>query len=195
MRPLADRYEAYAAEVRRLLDGAFTVMRRTGTVSPRVSEIVAEAGLSNQAFYRHFASKDELLLAVLDDGLQQLVDYLAHVMAKATTPVDRVRRWVQGILAQAADAQAASSTRPFVVNSLRLRDRFPAEVLRSDDKLKAPLRAALAEMPDVDVERDADAVYQLTMGRMHAYLLQGERPSRRDVEHLVEFAVRGLNRG
>jgi AcrR family transcriptional regulator len=192
MRPLAGRYEAYAGEVRRLLDAALCVMRRTDSVSPRVSEIVGEAGLSNQAFYRHFASKDELLVAVLDDGLHQLVDYLGHVMAKATTPIDRVRRWVEGILAQAVDAQAASSTRPFVVNSLRLRDQFPDEVLRSDERLKAPLRAAVAEVTGADVERDTEAIYQLAMGRLHGYLLQRERPSRRDVEHLVEFAVRGL---
>jgi AcrR family transcriptional regulator len=194
MRPLAERYETYVGEVRSLLDAAFSVMRRTGSVSPRVSEIVGEAGLSNQAFYRHFASKDELLVAVLDDGLRQLVDYLEHVMAKAATPLDRVRRWIEGILAQAVDAQAASSTRPFVVNSLRLRDQFTDEVLRSDERLKAPLRAALVDLPGADVERDTQAIYQLAMGRMHAYLLQRERPSRRDVEHLVEFAVRGLTR-
>ena len=164
--------------MRRLLDAAFVVMRRTGSVSPRVSEIVREAGLSNQAFYRHFASKDELLVAVLDDGLQQLVDYLEHVMAKADTPIDRVRRWVEGILAQAVDAQAASSTRPFVVNSLRLRDQFRDEVQRSDERLKAPLRAALAEVAGADAERDTEAIYQLAMGRMHAYLVQRERPSR-----------------
>ena len=192
MRALAGRYEAYTDEVRRLLDAAFTVMRRTGSVSPRVSEIVNEAGLSNQAFYRHFASKDELLIAVLDDGLQQLVDYLEHVMDKAETPIDRVRRWVEGILAQARDAQAASSTRPFVVNSLRLRDQFRDEVQRSDERLKAPLRAAVAELPGADADRDTEAVYQLAMGRMHSYLIQGERPARRDVEHLVEFVVKGL---
>jgi AcrR family transcriptional regulator len=194
MRPLAERYETYAGEVRSLLAAAFSVMRRTGSVSPRVSEIVGEAGLSNQAFYRHFASKDELLVAVLDDGLRQLVDYLEHVMAKAATPLDRVRRWIEGILAQAVDAQAASSTRPFVVNSLRLRDQFTDEVLRSDERLKAPLRAALVDVSGADVERDTQAIYQLAMGRMHSYLLQRERPSRRDVEHLVEFAVRGLTR-
>jgi AcrR family transcriptional regulator len=192
MQALAVRYEAYTDEVRRLLDAAFSVMRRTGSVSPRVSEIVGEAGLSNQAFYRHFSSKDELLVAVLDDGLQQLVDYLGHVMGKADTPLGRVRRWVEGILAQAVDAQAASSTRPFVVNSLRLRDQFRDEVQRSDERLKAPLRAALAEVPTADPARDTEAIYQLAMGRMHSFVLQGERPARRDVEHIVEFAIRGL---
>jgi AcrR family transcriptional regulator len=193
LRALASRYEAYTDEVRRLLDAGFAVMQRTGRVDPKVSDIVREAGLSNQAFYRHFRGKDELLVAVLDDGLRRLVDYLEHVMAKASTPVDKVRAWVRGILAQATDAHAAESTRPFVVNSLRLRDQFREEVRESDERLKAPLRAALAQLPGADVDRDAEAVYQLAMGRMNAYLLDRARPSRRDVEHLVEFAVRGLH--
>jgi AcrR family transcriptional regulator len=194
MRALAGRYEAYTDEVRRLLDAGFTVMQRTGSVDPRVNDIVREAGLSNQAFYRHFRGKDELLVALLDDGLHQLVDYLEHVMAKAPTPVDRIRAWVRGVLAQAADAQAAESTRPFVVNSLRLRDRFRDEVQQSDERLKTPLRAAISGIDGTDGERDTEAVYQLAMGRMHAYLLERTRPTRRDVDHLVEFAVRGLQR-
>jgi AcrR family transcriptional regulator len=195
LRALAGRHETYTDEVRRLLDAGFAVMQRTGSVDPRVSDIVREAGLSNQAFYRHFRGKDELLVAMLDDGLHQLVDYLEHVMAKATTPVDRVRAWVRGVLAQATDATAAESTRPFVVNSLRLRDQFGDEVRASDERLKQPLRAAIAAIDGAagaDVERDTEAVYQLAMGRMHAYLLERARPTRRDVDHLVEFAVRGL---
>ncbi len=75
-RAVAGRRGQYAAEVRRLIDAAFAVMRRTGDIDPQVRDIVKAAGLSNQAFYRHFASKDALLLAVLADGQRQLVDYL-----------------------------------------------------------------------------------------------------------------------
>ena len=72
-RSLADRHETYAAEIRTLLDAALTVMRREETIDPRVSDIVRTAGLSNQAFYRHFRGKDELLVALLDDGRQRLL--------------------------------------------------------------------------------------------------------------------------
>ncbi|HEY5170252.1 MAG TPA: TetR family transcriptional regulator, partial [Acidimicrobiia bacterium] len=53
---LAERRGHYAAEVRRLIDAAFSVMRTTGDIDPQVRDIVKSAGLSNQAFYRHFAS-------------------------------------------------------------------------------------------------------------------------------------------
>jgi AcrR family transcriptional regulator len=91
-RTLAGRHAAYADEVRRLIDAGSAVMRRTGSIDPKVGDIVREAGLSNQAFYRHFRSKDELLLAILDDGLERLVGYLEHRMATTPDPLVRVSR-------------------------------------------------------------------------------------------------------
>src|SRR4051794_27659711 len=67
-RSLAPRGAEYAAEIRRLLDAALTVIGRYGTDKrPRVADIVVEAGLSNDAFYRHFPSKDALVSAILED--------------------------------------------------------------------------------------------------------------------------------
>ena len=85
-RALAGRYSAYLTEVGALIAAARRVMQRRDSVEPRVSEIVREAGLSNQAFYRHFRSKHELLLAVLTDGYAQLVSYLEQRMAAETRP-------------------------------------------------------------------------------------------------------------
>src|SRR5690348_2490130 len=109
-RTLAKREAGYASEVRRLLDAALEVMRQGGTASrPRVADIVAAAGLSNDAFYRHFPSKDALVAALLEDGAERLRGYLAHQMAKADTPEAQVRRWVQGVLAQTEDEIAATT--------------------------------------------------------------------------------------
>ncbi len=73
------------------------LMARCGTTSrPRVADIVAAAGLSNDAFYRHFSSKDALVAAILEDGTERLTSYLAHQMAKEPTPERQVRRWVDG---------------------------------------------------------------------------------------------------
>src|SRR6516225_1864969 len=109
-RSLAKREDEYTGEVRRLLDAALEVMHRCGTSSrPRVADIVAAAGLSNDAFYRHFRSKDDLVNALLEDGAERLRGYLAHQMAKARTPDAQVRRWVEGVLGQ-ADGDVATAT-------------------------------------------------------------------------------------
>src|SRR5207302_11133434 len=92
---LARRGPDYATEVRRFLDAGLVVMRACGTSSrPRVADIVATAGLSNDAFYRHFASKDALVSAILEDGTERLGSYLAHQMGKDPAPEGQVRRWV-----------------------------------------------------------------------------------------------------
>jgi len=89
-RTLAPRGAEYADEVRRLLDAGLEVMRQGGTDRrPRVADIVAEAGLSNDAFYRHFPSKDALVTAILEDGAERLCSYLAHQMTKSPDPRDR----------------------------------------------------------------------------------------------------------
>ena len=77
---------------------------------PRVADIVAAAGLSNDAFYRHFASKEALVAAILEDGTARLTSYLDHQMAKAPTPADKVRRFVEGVMSQAADDDIAATT-------------------------------------------------------------------------------------
>jgi AcrR family transcriptional regulator len=190
-RTLAVRSEAYALEVRRLIDAGYAVMRRTETLEPRVSEIVREARLSNQAFYRHFSGKDELLVAILDEGQRQLVAYLEHRMASAATGEARVRAWVEGVMEQARNPAAADNTRPFAINSARLADRFPDEVARSRELLVGPLREPVAESGG-DSQRDADAVYQLVIGCMNDALVARRRPSEEDVEHLVRFVLGGL---
>lgn len=191
-RTLADRSAAYSDEVRRLIEAGYTVMRRTGSLDPRVNDIVREAGLSNQAFYRHFRSRDELLVAILDDGQRQLVTYLEHRMAGAPTTEARVRAWVEGVMEQARNAAAADNTRPFAINSARLADRFPDEVARSRELLVRPLRGAVADLGG-DPQRDADVVYHLVMGCMNDALVARRRPSRQDVEYLEDFVVRGLH--
>jgi len=198
-RTLAERHSAYLEEVQRLIDATYAVVRRTGNVDPRVSDIVREAKSSNQAFYRHFRSKDELLAAILADGRRQLVGYLEHRMAQASTPIGRVRGWIEGVLAQATNRDAAERTRPFAVHGDRLTDQFPAEqrasVAALTDLLRAAIEAAVeaGELPsDTDAARGADVVYHLAMGRMHQHLIDRTAPHKRDTEHLVGFALRGL---
>ena len=77
-RALSERQQSYAAEVRELIEATYRVIADTGDFAPPVRAILAEAGLSNPAFYRHFKSKDELLLVMLDEGRRQLAAYLSH---------------------------------------------------------------------------------------------------------------------
>ena len=190
-RSLAARHEAYSDEVRRLVEAGYAVMRRSGGVDPRVGDIVREAGLSNQAFYRHFRGKDELLLAVLDDGQRRLVGYLEHRLEGIEAGGAQIREWIAGVMEQARNRDAAENTRPFAIGSTRLADRFPEEIRHSRELVVAPLRAAV-EAAGGDPQRDADAIYELAMGTMNEALVQRVTPSDDDVAHLVDFALKAI---
>src|SRR6516164_1122328 len=145
-RTLSARRETYAAEVRALIDAAFEVMRTSGDIDPPVRDIVKTAGLSNQAFYRHFPSKDALLLAVLADGHAQLIEYLRKRTSAAKDPASKVRAWIEGVMAQARDPRAAEATRPFAINGARLADRFPDDLAASRRELVETLAPAVHEL-------------------------------------------------
>jgi AcrR family transcriptional regulator len=190
-RTLRDRTRVYADEVRRLVDATYAVMRRNDSLDPRVQDIVREAGLSNQAFYRHFRGKDELLLAVLDDGQARLVATLERRMARAEPGAGQVRAWIEGVSEQARNPEAAANTRPFLVNGARLAERYPEATATQRERVVAPLRGAVATLGG-DPVRDADAIYHLTMDRTQDAIARRVLPARDEVDHTVAFALRAI---
>lgn len=187
---LTRRGADYAGEVRRLLDAALDVMRRCGTTSrPRVADIVAAAGLSNDAFYRHFPSKDALVAALLEDGTARLRSYLAHQMAKEATPDGQVRRWVEGVLDQAADEDIAATTLAVLWNGGSVGERLPSERPTASRPLAELLHRPFAELgsprPDLDAELAAHAV----VGRLSDHLWERSRPSPDTVDHITDACL------
>ena len=189
---LAARGAAYANEVRRLLDAALEVMRRCGTTSrPRVADIVAAAGLSNEAFYRHFPSKDALVAALLDDGAGRLRSYLEHQMAKARGPEQQVRRWIEGVLSQ-SDDDIAATTRAVLWNGGSAGPESSGRHFASAS-VGALLREPLAELGSTDPELDASLVAHAVFGRLTDALWQESQPTRAEIDHLVGFALAAVS--
>jgi len=197
-RSTAEREAAYVEEIRLLVDATYRLIEKTGTFDPPLRDILKASGLSTQAFYRHFRTKDELMLVLLDDGRRQLLGYLRHRMDKAPAPAGRVRAWIEGVLAQAADPKAAKRTKPFVANQDRLADQFPDQQQASVDLLLSLLEAALADLHGARdrplVRRDAEAIYYATFGALRAHLMNGTRPGPVEVDHLVEFCLAGAGK-
>ncbi len=189
-RTLARRGTQYASEVRRLLDAGLEVMRRCGTASsPRVADIVAAAGLSNDAFYRHFASKEALVAAIIEDGAARLASYLDHQMAKARTPQGRVRRWVEGVLSQATDDDVAATTRAVLWNGGRISDSVGSSRPTHAASLATLLREPFAQLGSTDPVADATLAAHATVGMLSDFLGQAARPTSAEVDHIVGFCL------
>jgi AcrR family transcriptional regulator len=192
---LAKRGDDYAGEVRRLLDAALAVMRESGTMArARVADIVAAAGLSNDAFYRHFASKDALVAALLDDGAARLVSYLEHQMAKETAPERKVRRWVEGVLSQ-TDDEIAATTRAVLWNGGSVNDGMASGRHFASAPLSALLHEPFAALGSPDPELDASLVAHAVLGKLADYLWQPARPTRVEVQAITAFCLRSVERG
>ncbi|HEX5267233.1 MAG TPA: TetR/AcrR family transcriptional regulator [Acidimicrobiales bacterium] len=195
-RSMAQREQSYVQEVQRIVDATYRLVARTGSFDPRLRDILRESGLSTQAFYKHFRSKDELMLVLLDDGRRRLVGYLAHRMEKEGTPEGRVRAWIEGVLAQAADPDVAARTRPFLAHQDRLAEQFPEEQQEAVDLLLGLLADAVADLPGgrsaAAARRDARAVYEVSFGTLHAHVSRGTRPSAAETDHLVQFCLKGI---
>lgn len=196
-RSVADRRIVYAQEMRRIVDATYRLIERTGTLDPPLRDVLRETGLSTQAFYRYFRSKDELLLLLLDDGRGELLGYLQHRMERAASAEGRVRAWIEGVLAQASDPDAAARTRPFLANQDRLAEAFPDEQQASVDLLTGLLAGAIARLPGIkakrrDSRRDAEAIYYLVFGKLHHHLIHHSQPAAGEVDHLVRFSLNGI---
>jgi AcrR family transcriptional regulator len=193
-RTLAKRASDYEQEVRRLLDAALELMGRCGTSSrPRVADIVAAAGLSNDAFYRHFKSKDDLVTAILEDGGERLRSYLAHQLAKEPTPDDQIRRWVRGVLAQ-AHRDSAATTLAVLWNGSAAGGGLAAGRHFASAPVASLLYEPFAALGSDDPELDAALAAHATLGMLSDYLWQQVEPTRAEVDRITEFCLRAVTR-
>ena len=190
-RALDDRQREATEEVERILAAAVRVMERVAPEPPRVSDIVAEAGSSNKAFYRYFAGKDELILAVMERGVAIVVSYLQHQMAKESTPQGKIARWIEGTLAQVAQPDLIRKSRA-AAGQMSAGTNWRTV----DQEMMWPLRDLLTEpvaaLGSSDVERDVEAVFCCTAATLQRYMGSSDRPGPDDIAHVVRFCLLGL---
>ena len=63
---------------RRIIEAAGERLKRDGIDGSGVSVLMADAGLTNGAFYAHFASKEDLVATAVADQLRQQLERYAR---------------------------------------------------------------------------------------------------------------------
>ena len=160
-----------------------------------VTEGTAGAGISNQTLYRSFPSKDDLLLAVLEQGTLRVADYLGERMARAKDPREQILAWTRGVLRQVTDTDAAQTSRA-VLEPLKKAGESGSG--NTSNELLHPLRellsAPLTEL-GADPRLDGDCIADLVLGAMRRHLWNGTVPTRAEVEWTGRFVLGGLDAG
>lgn len=86
------------ARRQQIVDAARARFASHGFARTSMADIVTESGLSNGAIYRYFTSKDEIVIAVCEQG--------AEAMPKSLT-IEEVRRTLEYVRARARDTDHA----------------------------------------------------------------------------------------
>lgn len=73
---------------RRLLDAAAAEVARHGVARANLTEIAAAAGLRTGSIYFHFASKDQLIETMLEEGLRETLRFLDDALAAVPDAAD-----------------------------------------------------------------------------------------------------------
>jgi AcrR family transcriptional regulator len=188
-RALSKQRDDAAREVEAFLDAALRVAERVAPTAPRVADIVAEAGSSNQAFYRYFAGKDDLMQSVYERGITRLHSYLEHQLEKVDDPAEQVEAWIRGVLTQVTDRRAARQSAA-VARQLSRPDDGEAEGAIAD--VRELLLGAVRRRGSAEPELDAVAIYALVFAVLGQHGRRGSAPSKAECDHLVRFCLRGL---
>jgi AcrR family transcriptional regulator len=154
---------------------------------PKVADIVAEAGTSNQTFYRYFAGKSDLMAAVQERGIVRVRSYLARRMDRHESPGDQVAAWVEGLMAQVTSP--ATARQSVAVAQELQRDGATAGEVSLLDMLGALLVPVLVRAGNADPALDARALQDVVLGVVRRHALSGTVPSAQERTHLLDFCL------
>ena len=73
-----------------LLDAAVALIGEVGPRAFTLREVARRAGVSHNAPYRHFPSKDQLLIAVASEGFDRLTRTMEEHLAVGKSPAERL---------------------------------------------------------------------------------------------------------
>ncbi len=157
-----------------LLRSAMRLICELGMHGASIDRIAADAGYTKGAFYSHFASKEEMFLAVLDEHFAAEIARLDSVLVGAGHPAQEARHAAEGFLANVdADPNWRGLYQEFAVHATR-NEAFRLEFVARQRGLRERMAAVfsrwacdLGVMPPVP----ADDVAAMTFFMADGFLL------------------------
>jgi len=179
---------------RKIVRDASRRVRAEGLTGAAVSAVMKDAGLTHGGFYKHFESKDDLLLESLREGFREIEDILAHA-AEQSPPREAwkaiVRTYLSLDLCEHPDRGCPLAA-------------LAPDLARADKRMKPPVAAELVNyksrmVPFMPGERTADkeraffAIFSTMIGAVAIARLLPDRAMREKVlANTREFLLRSF---
>ncbi|WP_396891949.1 TetR/AcrR family transcriptional regulator [[Mycobacterium] wendilense] len=187
------------ARAQSFMRSALAILGETGRTDFTVLEVVERSKTSLRAFYQHFATKDELLLALVEKIMSDATE--RWTAETAGMPSDEALR----LLIDRVSAPAESTTQEGINRGLtyyndhllETRPKEFAKVLAPLNRLVSDiLRRGIADgvfRPDLDVDTDATILMHTALGALRLRDLGAELNGVAiEGRHVYEFSLRGL---
>jgi AcrR family transcriptional regulator len=157
-----------------LVEAARELAAESGSSAFTVADVAARAGVSLRSFYRHFAGKDELLLALFEEEARLGVGLLTEALSGATRPLERLQGYVVGLSEFIVSGSGYAAL--LVREHLRLGSTRPDEMRAALEPLVDLLTAELAAAAAAGDIRpanhdDAILVFSLILSHVHVAIL------------------------
>jgi AcrR family transcriptional regulator len=185
-------------DVEQLISAGLTVLRREGAADMTIADVLSEAGLSTRAFYRHFTSKSDLLLAIYEHEVNLYSPRLQSRLDAADSPTDALIAWIDEFLAAGFQPSRGVRTRAMFSWAQPLQQEFPAEFAAIRAALSDPLEAILVagradgSFPATEPARDAQFIRALTWELIDEHLSGGTVDVATARAEVLRFALPAL---
>lgn len=136
---------------RELLAAAADLFARRGYHAVGINDISGALGLTGPAFYRHFASKEAVLVAVLEDAVIAHLEDVAELQRTISDPLEALRAIVDNHVSFVYEHTADIVTWRTEMRTLAEADRHRLRVLMRI-YTEEWVRALLALRPDLEIE-------------------------------------------
>lgn len=187
-----------SARPEQILDIAARQFRTRGYAAVSMRDIATEVGLRTPSLYYHFASKDELVIAVMDQGI--VVVREAVTAALMELPLD-ANAQMRITTAMHAHLRALHGASDYTSANVRIFGQLPGELRRANLAERRAYQAIWSELlaPTCTVNPELlPSHVAFVIGALNA-TLEWVDPARMDLEaladHLVDLLLHGLLAG
>lgn len=187
------------ARSHRFVTAAIQLLQEKGSTDFTVQDVVERSRMSIRTFYKYFASKDDLLVAVFETIVgQDAVPRLKRSIAKFKDPLARLRAYIE-TLVELGDRTEVRAARTLTNYEYRLAETRPADLDRAMRPQFELLRELIQDVArtrplrrDLTIETAARLTHYTVLAAVHNRVRGSEGAADVPARAIYQYCLAGL---